>query len=131
MRVPELDDTGHVAVKDRTLSVTIPKGIREGQHIRLAGQGSPGMGKGKPGDLFLEVAFAPDPVFRVEGKDVSFDLPISPWEAALGASVKAPTPDGAVMLKVPPNSTKGRTMRLKGKGIPGNPPGDLNAVLKI
>jgi curved DNA-binding protein len=131
LRVPELDDTGHVAVKDRTLSVTIPKGIREGQHIRLAGQGSPGMGKGKPGDLYLEVAFAPDPVFRVDGKDVSFDLPITPWEAALGASVKAPTPDGAVMLKVPPNSTKGRTMRLKGKGIPGNPPGDLNAVLKI
>jgi curved DNA-binding protein len=131
LRVPELDDTGHVAVKDRTLNVTIPKGIREGQHIRLAGQGSPGMGKGQPGDLYLEVAFAPDPVFRVDGKDVTFDLPIAPWEAALGASVKAPTPEGAVMLKIPPNSTKGRTMRLKGKGIPGNPPGDLNAVLKI
>jgi curved DNA-binding protein len=131
LRVPEMDDGGHVAVKDRTLSVTIPKGIREGQHIRLAGQGSPGMGKGQPGDLYLEVAFAPDPIFRVEGKDVTFDLPVTPWEAALGASVKAPTPEGAVMLKVPPNSTKGRTMRLKGKGIPGNPPGDLNAVLKI
>lgn len=131
LRVPELDDSGHVAVKDRTLSVTIPKGIREGQHIRLAGQGSPGIGRGQPGDLYLEVAFAPDPIFRVDGKDVTFDLPIAPWEAALGASIKAPTPDGAVMLKVPPNSTKGRTMRLKGKGIPGNPPGDLNAVLKI
>jgi curved DNA-binding protein len=126
-----VDDGGHVAVKDRTLSVTIPKGIREGQHIRLAGQGSQGMGKGQPGDLYLEVAFAPDPIFRVEGKDVTFDLPVTPWEAALGASVKAPTPEGAVMLKIPPNSTKGRTMRLKGKGIPGNPPGDLNAVLKI
>ncbi len=131
LRVPELDDSGHVALKNRTLAVTIPKGIREGQHIRLAGQGSPGVGKGQPGDLYLEVAFAPDPVFRVDGKDVSFDLPITPWEAALGASVKAPTPDGAVMLKIPPNSTKGRTMRLKGKGIPGNPPGDLNAVIKI
>ncbi|MFN3624784.1 MAG: DnaJ C-terminal domain-containing protein [Hyphomicrobium sp.] len=131
LRVPELDETGHVLVKDRTLSVTIPKGIREGQHIRLAGQGAPGMGKGQPGDLYLEVAFAPDPLFRVDGKDVTFDLPVAPWEAALGASVKAPTPDGAVMLKIPPNSTKGRTMRLKGKGIPGNPPGDLNAVLKI
>jgi curved DNA-binding protein len=131
LRVPELDDTGHVAVKDRTLNVAIPKGIREGQHIRLAGQGSPGMGKGQPGDLYLEVAFAPDPVFRIDGKDVTFDLPITPWEAALGASVKAPTPEGAVMLKIPPNSTTGRTMRLKGKGIPGNPPGDLNAVLKI
>jgi len=131
LRVPELDDTGHVALKNRTLSVTIPKGIREGQHIRLAGQGSPGIGKGQPGDLYLEVAFAPDPHFRVEGKDVYLDLPVTPWEAALGASVKAPTPEGAVMLKIPPGSTKGRTMRLKGKGIPGNPPGDMHAVLKI
>jgi len=131
LRVPEVDDTGHVVLKNRTLSVTIPKGIREGQHIRLAGQGSPGMGKGQPGDLYLEVGFAPDPIFRVDGKDVSFDLPITPWEAALGASVKAPTPEGAVMLKIPPGSTKGRTMRLRGKGIPGNPAGDLNAVLKI
>ena len=131
LRVPEVDDTGHVAVKDRTLNVTIPKGVREGQHIRLAGQGSPGMGKGQPGDLYLEVAFAPDPLFKVEGRDVYLELPVTPWEAALGASVKAPTPEGAVMLKIPPGSTKGRTMRLKGKGIPGNPPGDMHAVLKI
>ncbi|MFA5902229.1 MAG: DnaJ C-terminal domain-containing protein [Hyphomicrobium sp.] len=131
LRVPEVDDTGHVAVKNRTLSVTIPKGIREGQHIRLAGQGSPGIGKGPAGDLYLEVTFDPDPVFRVDGKDVTFELPITPWEAALGASVKAPTPEGAVMLKIPPNSTKGRTMRLKDKGIPGNPAGDLHAILKI
>jgi curved DNA-binding protein len=131
LRVPEVDDTGHVAVKDRTLNVTIPKGVREGQHIRLAGQGSPGMGKGQPGDLYLEVAFAPDPLFKVDGRDVYLDLPVTPWEAALGASVKAPTPEGAVMLKIPPGSTKGRTMRLKGKGIPGSPPGDMHAVLKI
>jgi curved DNA-binding protein len=131
LRVPEVDDTGHVLVKDRTLSVTIPKGIREGQHIRLAGQGSPGIGKGQPGDLYLEVAFAPDPRFRAEGKDVYLDLPITPWEAALGARVTAPTPEGAVILTVPPGSTKGRTMRLKGKGIPGNPAGDMHAVLKI
>lgn len=131
LRVPELDDAGHVALKNRTLSVTIPKGIREGQHIRLAGQGSPGIGKGQPGDLYLEVAFAPDPHFRIEGKDVYLELPVAPWEAALGASVKVPTPEGAVMLKIPPGSTKGRTMRLKGKGIPGKPPGDMHAVLKI
>ncbi len=131
LRVPEVDDTGHVLVKDRTLNVTIPKGVREGQHIRLAGQGSPGIGKGQPGDLYLEVAFAPNPLFKVEGKDVYLDLPVTPWEAALGASVKAPTPEGAVMLKIPPNTTKSRTMRLKGKGIPGTPPGDMHAVLKI
>jgi curved DNA-binding protein len=131
LRMPDVDSEGHVAVKDRTLNVTIPKGVREGQHIRLAGQGSAGIGKGPPGDLYLEIAFAPDPVFRVDGKDIYIDLPIAPWEAALGASVKAPTPDGAVMLKVPPGSTKGRTMRLKGRGIPGSPPGDFYAVLKV
>ena len=76
LRVPEVDDSGHVVVKDRTLSVTIPKGVREGQHIRLAGQGSPGMGKGQPGDLYLEVRFAPDPAVPVEGKDVYLDLPV-------------------------------------------------------
>jgi curved DNA-binding protein len=117
LRVPEVDEGGHLAVKDRTLSVTIPKGVREGQHIRLAGQGAPGMGKGQPGDLYLEVQFAPDPVFRVDGRDVYLDLPVAPWEAALGASVKAPTPEGPVMLKIPPGSTKGRTMRLKGKAF--------------
>ena len=131
LRVPEVDGGGHVVVKDRTLSVTIPKGVREGQHIRLAGQGSPGMGKGQPGDLYLEVSFAPDLRFKVEGKDVYIELPITPWEAALGTSAMAPTPEGAVILKIPPGSTKGRTMRLKGKGLPGNPPGDMHAVLKI
>jgi curved DNA-binding protein len=131
LRMPEVDAQGHVTVKDRTLNVTIPKGIREGQHIRLAGQGAPGMGKGPAGDLYLEVRFAPDPIYRVEGKDVYLDLPVAPWEAALGAAIKAPTPAGPVMLKVPPNSTKGRTMRLKGRGLPGSPPGDLHAVLKI
>ncbi len=131
LRMPEVDPQGHVTVKDRTLNVTIPKGIREGQHIRLAEQGGPGMGKGPPGDLYLEVRFAPDPIYRVEGKDVYLDLPVAPWEAALGASVKAPTPEGPVMLKIPPGSTKGRTMRLKGRGLPGTPPGDLHAVLKI
>jgi curved DNA-binding protein len=131
LRMPEVDPQGHVIVKDRTLNVTIPKGVREGQHIRLAGQGAPGVGKGPAGDLYLEVRFAPDPVFRVDGRDVYVDLPIAPWEGALGASIKAPTPAGAVMLKIPAGSTKERTMRLKGRGIPGSPPGDLHAVLKI
>jgi curved DNA-binding protein len=89
------------------------------------------MGKGTPGDLYLEVRFAPDPIYRVEGRDVYLDLPIAPWEGALGASVKTPTPGGPVMLKIPPGTCKERTMRLKGRGIPGSPPGDLHAVLKI
>jgi len=120
-----------VGLKERTLNVSIPKGVREGQHIRLAGQGSPGMGKGPAGDLYLEIRFAPDRLFRAEGRDVYMDLAVAPWEAALGASVKVPTPEGAVMLKIPPGSTQGRTMRLKGRGIPGSPPGDFYAVLSI
>jgi curved DNA-binding protein len=131
LRVPEETAEGGVTTKGRSLNLTIPKGVREGQSIRLAGQGGPGIGKGQAGDLYLEVHFEPDPVFRVEGKDVYLDVPIAPWEAALGASVKIPTPDGAVVLKVPPGSTKGRTMRLKGRGLPSSPPGDLHAVLKI
>lgn len=131
LRTPSVDPEGHVGLKERTLNVSIPKGVREGQHIRLAGQGSPGIGKGTAGDLYLEVRFAPDRLFRVEGRDVYMDLPVAPWEAALGASVKVPTPEGAVMLKVPPGSTQGRTMRLKDRGIPASPPGDFYAVLKI
>ena len=131
LRTPKVDSEGHVGLKERTLNVSIPKGVREGQHIRLAGQGSPGIGKGTAGDLYLEVRFAPDRLFRVEGRDVYMDLPVAPWEAALGANVKVPTPEGAVMLKIPPGSTQGRTMRLKGRGIPASPPGDFYAVLKI
>jgi curved DNA-binding protein len=131
LRAPEVDAEGHVGLKERTLNVSIPKGVREGQHIRLAGQGSPGIGKGAAGDLYLEIRFAPDRLFRVEGRDIYMDLPVAPWEAALGASVKVPTPEGAVMLKIPSGSTQGRTMRLKGRGIPGSPPGDFYAVLNI
>ena len=116
--MPEVDDSGHVMVKDRTLNVTIPKGVREGQHIRLAGQGSPGIGKGQPGDLYLEVAFAPDPLFKVEGKDVYLDLPVTPWEAALGASVKAPTPEGAVMLKIPPTPPRAAPCASRARASP-------------
>lgn len=117
--------------KERTLNVHIPKGVRQGQHIRLAGQGDPGIGGGPPGDLFLEVGFRPHPLYRVEGRDVFMDLPVAPWEAALGAKVAAPTPTGKVELRIPPGSMAGHKLRLKGRGIPGNPPGDLFAVLQI
>jgi curved DNA-binding protein len=111
--------------------VNIPKGIRGGQHLRLAGQGSPGHGDGPAGDLYLEIEFAPHPLFRVDGRDVYCDVPIAPWEAALGASVTLPTPDGSIEVTVPPGSSAGRKLRLKGKGIPSLPPGDLYAVLSI
>jgi curved DNA-binding protein len=118
-------------LKDRTLSVQIPKGIVAGQHIRLAGQGAAGPRDGKSGDLFLEVEFQPDRLYRVDGRDLYFALPVAPWEAALGASVAIPTPSGEVQLKIPAGSRGGGKLRLKGRGIPATPPGDLYAVLEI
>ena len=122
---------GRVALQERTLDVHIPKGIRPGQHLRLAGQGAPGSGGAPAGNLFLEIEFAPHPVYRVDGADVSVDLPLAPWEAALGASVEVPTPEGTLQLTVPAGSTAGRKLRLKGRGLPGKTPGDLYAVLQI
>ena len=127
----ELDAQGRARAKERTLSVRIPKGVRQGQQIRLAGQGGAGMGRGEAGDLFLEIGFRPHRLYRVEGSDVFLDLPVAPWEAALGASIKVPTPAGNVDLKIPPNSASGRKLRLKGRGIPSKQPGDLYVVLKV
>lgn len=127
----EVDPQGRPQPKTRTLKVTIPKGISAGQQIRLAGQGSLGVGGAKPGDLFLEVDFRDHPLYRVDGKDVYLELPVAPWEAALGATVKVPTPAGAVEMKIPAGSASGRRMRLKGRGLPARQPGDLYVVLKI
>lgn len=131
LSVPEISPNGRITMKDRTLQVKIPQGILEGQHIRLKGQGSPGFGKGPPGDLYIEVAYEPDRLYRVSGRDLYLDLPVTPSEAALGASVEMPTPKGAIMLKVPPGSETGKELRVKGRGIPASEPGDLYAVLKI
>lgn len=131
LQMPEVTTEGHVVTRSRTLKVRIPKGIRQGQQIRLAGQGSTGMGSGKAGDLYLEIEFRPHRYYRVEGADVYLELPLAPWEAALGASVKVPTPTGAIDLKIPPNSQTGRKLRLKGRGIPAKTPGDLYVVVQI
>jgi curved DNA-binding protein len=131
---PELSTSGEVVVKPRTLRVTIPVGITEGQQIRLAGQGSPAPNGGRPGDLFLEVGFAPHRVFTVQGRDVTVTLPIAPWEAALGETVKAPTLGGEVDLRIPAGARAGQKLRLKGRGLPGNasaPAGDQYVILKI
>ncbi|WP_406827530.1 DnaJ C-terminal domain-containing protein [Microbulbifer sp. ARAS458-1] len=127
----ELGADGRPAVKERTLNVTIPKGVTEGQQIRLAGQGQAGIGNGKAGDLYLEIVFNPHSRFSVEGKTVYMELPVAPWEAALGAKVPVTTPDGALNLTVPPNSKSGSKLRLKGKGLPAKEPGDLFVVLDI
>lgn len=131
LRRPVLDAQGQVSMQDHKLDVSIPKGVQAGQHLRLAGQGAPSPGEGPAGDLYLEIAFNPDPVFRTEGRDVFLDLPVAPWEAALGATLTVPTPAGTVQLKVPANSVNGRKLRLKGRGIPGKPAGDLYGVLKL
>ncbi len=131
LHAPELTDDGHMVTRDRLLNVKIPKGIRDGQKIRLAGQGGPGMGNGKAGDLFLEVEFRPDSRYRVDGDDVYLDLPVTPWEAALGATVTVPLPSGNVDLKIPAGSNQGGKLRLKGKGIPAKQPGDLYVVFDV
>jgi len=131
LSVPEVNAQSQVQVKHRSLNVKIPKGIKPGQHIKLAGQGDPGIRGGKAGDLFLEIAFNNHPIYRVLDADVYLDLPVSPWEAALGAKVKVPTPEGQVDLKIPPNSRAGSKLRLKGRGIPAPTPGDFFVVLQI
>jgi curved DNA-binding protein len=135
LRVPNVDSGGHVTTKERVLKINIPKGIKQGQHIRLSGQGNPGMGQGKTGDLYLEIEFNPHSIYRVDGRDVYLDLPVTPWEAALGANVKAPTPGGVVDMKIKPGSANGSKMRLKGRGIPpgsrNNSAGDLYVILQI
>jgi curved DNA-binding protein len=131
LRAPQVDAQGHVTLQEHTLNVRIPKGVREGQHIRLTGQGSPGLGGGPAGDLYLEVHFTPDGLYRVEGRDVYATVPVTPWEAALGAAIEVPTPSGNVQVKVPAGSQAGRKLRLKGRGIPGDTPGDLYIVLDV
>lgn len=131
LSTPEVDANGRITMRTHQLHVTIPRGVRAGQHIRLAGQGTPGIGRGKAGDLYLEVAFNPHAHFRAEQRDVFLELPLAPWEAALGATLQVATPDTTVDLKIPPNSRSGSKLRLKGRGIPGTTPGDFYVVLQI
>ena len=103
--------------------MSIPAGVVEGQQIRLAGQGSPGIGGGPAGDLYLEVNFRPHPLFQVEGRDVTVQLPVAPWEAALGETVSVPTLGGPVDMKLPAGARAGQRLRLRGRGLPGSTPG--------
>jgi curved DNA-binding protein len=117
-------------MQERTLDVHIPKGIRPGQHLRLAGQGAPGVGGARAGDLYLEIDFNPHRLFRVDGADVYVDVPLAPWEAALGATVDVPTPEGTVQLTIP-GLGGGPQAPPQGSRIAGKNPGDLYAVLAI
>ena len=121
-------------VAGRDYEVNIPPGVTDGSRIRLAGQGGGrGRAHGPPGDLYLVVRVLPDTRFRLDGRDITVDLPVAPWEGALGASVRVPTPAGAVTVSVPAGTSTGRRLRLRGQGMP-NPrgqPGDLYAEVKI
>jgi curved DNA-binding protein len=117
----------------RSYDVNIPAGVTDGQRIRLAGQGMAGIGDGPRGDLYLVVRLAPHPRYRVASRDITVDLPVAPWEAALGATVPVDTPGGHVDVKVPAGSSSGRRLRLRGRGLP-NPrggAGDLYAEIKV
>jgi curved DNA-binding protein len=131
LQVTEVDGTGRMVVQPHTLNVRIPKGIMEGQSIRLAEQGGQGMGGGPRGDLYIEVAFQPHRLFRANKKDIYLELPVMPWEAALGATVTVPTLGGKVDMKIPPGSQSGQKLRLKNKGLPGKTAGDQFVVLKV
>lgn len=131
LQVPEIGPGGRVVSRTRALKVRIPPGVTQGRQIRLKGQGRPGRGGGPRGDLYLEVDLQRHPYYRAEGRDIYLDYPIAPWEAALGATLKVPTLGGEVDLKIHPGSQSGLKMRLKGRGLPGEPPGDQYLLLKI
>jgi DnaJ-class molecular chaperone len=116
----------------KEIEFKIPPGIQDGKQIRLRGQGMPSLGGGPPGDVLITVSIAPHALFKVEGQDLRLDLPITLYEAVLGAKVRVPTLDGAVELSIPPNTSSGRVFRLKGKGLPGKPAaGDLYITIRI
>jgi len=132
LRVPKLDERGRVTLETRTLDVQIPPGVREGQLIRLAGQGAPGIGQAPPGDLYLEVQFKPHPRFRIDGRNLLMELPVAPWEAALGAVVPVGLPDGKVLrVRVPPGAQTDGQLVVHGKGVAGDPAGDLVLNLRV
>lgn len=129
LRLPGMDAQGRVTLNTRTLNVKIPKGVREGQVIRLAGQGA--QGAAGAGDLLLEVHFRPHPRLRAAGRDLYLTLPLAPWEAALGAIVAVELPDGSVKVRIPEGAQSGGQLRVRGRGIPGEPPGDLLLELQV
>lgn len=131
LRVPQMDARGRVQLVPRTLKVKIPVGVRAGQVIRLAGQGTPGVGGAAAGDLLLEVQFKPHPRFRADGRDLHLSLPLAPWEAALGSIVAVDLPHGSVKVRIPEGAQSGKSLRVRGKGIPGDPPGDLLLDLQV
>ncbi|MFI4907118.1 MAG: DnaJ C-terminal domain-containing protein [Steroidobacterales bacterium] len=131
LKRPELKPDGTLELRSHTVRVTIPAGVTDGQPIRLSGQGEAAAGGGRAGDLYLEVHIRPHRFYQVEGRDVTLTLPVAPWEAALGATVSVPTLGGAVEMQVPAGAQSGQKLRLRGRGLPGQPPGDEYVQLKL
>jgi curved DNA-binding protein len=132
LQMPEYDETGRVRRVAHDFTARIPKGVADGERLRLAGKGGKGLNGGRNGDLYLNVKLAPHRVFRVSGRDVYLDLPLAPWEAALGATVDIPTLGGVVRLKVKPNTQAGQQLRLAKRGLPKpGHEGDLYAIVQI
>jgi len=129
--VPEVGPGGRLVRRRRSLNVRIPKGIMAGQRIRLEQQGGAGAGGARSGDLYLKVEFAPHPLYEARGRDIDTRLPVTPAEAALGRTVEVPTLGGPVDLKIPAGSGSGRRLRLKGRGLPGQPPGDQYVEIRL
>lgn len=131
LKRPDLKPDGTLEMRSHTVRVTIPAGVADGQLIRLAGQGEAAPGGGRAGDLYLEVHIRPHRLYQVEGRDITLTLPVAPWEAALGATVTVPTLAGAVDMQVPAGAQSGQKLRLRGRGLPGQPPGDEYVQLKV
>jgi curved DNA-binding protein len=131
LKRPQLKSDGTLEVEPHKVRVAIPAGVTEGQPIRLAGQGEPGPGGGKAGDLYLEVHIRPNKLFQLDGRDVTLTLPVAPWEAALGGPVKVPTLAGPVEMNIPAGAQSGQKLRLRGRGLPGSQPGDQYVQLKV
>lgn len=133
LKMPEYDEKGILHRVPRTFKVRVPKGATDRQRMRLAGRGGKGLDGGRDGDLYLNIALRPHPLFRVSGHDLYLDLPLAPWEAVLGATAEVPTLGGPVRLKIPPNTHAGQQLRLSGRGLPkpNGSEGDLFAIAQI
>ncbi len=130
--LPHYGEAGRLEDIKKTLKVKIPKGVMDGERIRLKGQGAPGFGKASPGDLYLKIKLVPHPLFDVIGNDLSITVPLTPWEAALGTSLEVPVLGGQIKVTVAPDSQTGKRLRIKGKGLAGmKVQGDLYVILKV
>ncbi len=133
LAAPEIDEQGFVRRVPHHLKVRIPKGVTDGTKLRVPGKGGKGVHGGRNGDLYLDIEVAAHPIYRVDGQDLYMDLPLTPWEAALGGSVEMPTPSGKISLRIPPGTRAGQQFRVGGRGLvrADGKAGNLYAIAQI